>query len=228
MPETKERPILFSGPMVRAILEGRKTVTRRVLKRQPEPGDENKAFREAVPPSEAGNWSNRETWDGVPQQWVEGDTEYDWWKCPYGKSTDRLWVRETFNCDDYRYPADAPIEELTESLIFRADHDDHCRCFEEGVTWRPSIFMPRWASRITLEMASVRVERLLEITEQDAKAEGVEIRDILYPDEPQSAYSYVEQFKLLWDSINAKRGYSWDSNPWVWRIEFQRAEEVKQ
>jgi hypothetical protein len=144
-PEPKERPILFSGPMVLAILAGKKTQTRRVIK-----------------PS----WSRCLDLDDPD------DREKARLGCPHGTSRDRLWVRETFYCDDYRYP-NAPPEELLQLMEYRADHD--CRtweagcpcCDEEGrASWRPSIHMPRWASRITLEVIAVRVERVQSISEQ--------------------------------------------------------------
>lgn len=167
---TRERPILFSGPMVRAILDGRKTVTRRVVKH--------------VPP------------EGTPVH-----------LCPYGSPGDRLWVRETwFNSrgDDSmptHYRADDRIEDLQ-------------------IKWKPSIFMPRWASRITLVLKSVRVERLQDITEEDAKQEGCE------PTNLSDAYAKCEyllarnRFREVWTKINGPA--SWDANPWVWRLEFEK------
>lgn len=166
----KERPILFSGPMVRAILSGAKTQTRRVVK-------------------------------GVALEWLaEGFTpEFvaspDNYVCPYGQSCDRLWVRETF-----WQPRDKS------ETLFKAD-GAILGCGK----WKPSIHMPRWASRITLEIVSVRVERLNDISEQDARAEGAP---------PLDATGYRGGFFHLWQSINGHD--SLDANPWVWVVEFRR------
>lgn len=170
--QIKERPILFSGEMVRAILDGRKTQTRRVVK-------------------------------GIALDWLAPDMftprfvaspEND--LCQYGKVGDRLWVRETFQPygDGYAYRATPAIPE---------NHN-----------WKPSIFMPRAASRITLEITNVRVERLNEISDKDAEAEGVEAWS-------NSGNSPAWKFQCLWDRINGKK-YPWSSNPWVWVIEFRK------
>ena len=183
----KERPILFSGQMVRAILDGRKTMTRRVV--------------------------DRDWWD-VCEKGTGGYIECNdsgILKCKYGQPEDRLWVRETF------------VPHLccgmhAEEIHYRADGES---CPIDGTTikrWKPSIFMPRWASRITLEITSVRVERLKDISEADAEAEGVcPNGNQFYPKD-----QYKWAFRDLWDSINSARGYGWDVNPWVWVIEFRR------
>lgn len=120
------------------------------------------------------------------------------WKCPYGEKGDGLWVRETWG----------PYEG---GVIYRCDESPNCK--PDGGAWKPSIFMPRWASRITLEITDVRLERLQEISELDARSEGVN---------PYSCETALEQFPKLWDSINAKRGYRWETNPWCWCISFNR------
>ena len=205
----KERPILFSGPMVRAILEGRKTQTRRIAK-----------DRDGITVHPNGQVLARGGW--LPELC-----------CPYGKPGDRLWVKETFQMHTtlagirvtYREGnADAWIEppETWEGI----PDDNH---------WRPSLFMPRWASRITLEIESVRVERLQEISEEDAIAEGIiaprcELCGYTFADarfqmdhrlckapEPHSA---TLAYRELWESINGPG--SWDANPWVWVIQFRR------
>ena len=187
----KERPILFSAPMVRALLAGTKTQTRRVVK--PLKGEE-------IDPA------------GIYDQ-HPGDLELA--RCPYGQPGDRLWVREAYFGNHYLHPNE-PADER--ELHYRADgYED----FEgERITWRPSIHMPRWASRITLEIVSVRVERLHEISEEDAKAEGVEHykpeHTVGLP--PCSAHRYA--FEDLWRSINGHE--SWSANPWVWVVEFKR------
>ncbi len=124
-------------------------------------------------------------------------------KCPYGKAGDRLWVRETFGF----------INE-TCGIVYKANG-----CNSIVPKWKPSIFMPRKLSRITLEITDIRVERVQEITEADAKAEGV-IPKIPY--ESKFTYYYRFPFVILWDSINEKRGFGWGENPWVWVVEFKR------
>jgi hypothetical protein len=191
----KERPILFSGEMVRAILAGKKTQTRRVVKL-----DVSNFFD---PPNcqddkDAG-WPITTT--------REGDTVKAATLCPHGQPGDRLWVRETWghngcgNCPIH-YRADEP-EWKNESL-------------NPNAKWHPSIFMPRCASRILLEITAVRCERLQEITREDASAEGVVSFDEL---------STVDRYAILWESINGKTpGKRWEDNPWVWVIEFRRIE----
>lgn len=172
----KERGILFSAPMVRAILSGRKTVTRRIL------GNQGAIIGMDVPQAR----------------------EHILSRCPYGAAGDRLWVRETWmphDTDDSR------------NIRYRADGD----VANTNLPWKPSIFMPRWASRITLEVVGVRVERLQEITNADAVAEGVDpgmgFCDFSIP-------HHREAFERLWDEINGKRA-PWASNPLVWRVEFR-------
>jgi hypothetical protein len=193
----KERPILFNAPMVRAILEGRKTMTRRVIRPQP-PEMYGVSFLEKI-----------------------ARTEYPK-ECPYGQPGDRLWVRETFAtlCPG-SYEGEKPRVNSGQDVRYAAtDRLATSSADVRGYTWRPSIFMPRWASRILLEVKAVRVERVQDIQDGDAQAEGAE------PDEAaldRDIIDFVPSFRRLWDSINAKRGYGWDDNPWVWVIEFARA-----
>jgi hypothetical protein len=212
----KERPILFSAPMVRAILEGRKSQTRRVIDPQPdiphwmsliemEPKNGLARFRKVAP-----DWP---------------DDSRDDIYCQYGKPGDRLWVRETWKTDR-EYDPWAPCQiDSGASIFFMADQCAHrinhrfeCGPHEWGKT-RSSIHMPRWASRITLEITGIRVERLQNISAADVAAEGVEPEDgKTYPAIGIHTAAYME----LWDAINAKRGHPWESNPWVWVIEFRR------
>ena len=187
-----EHPIIFSGEMVRAVLKGQKTQTRRVINPQP-PQDS--------------------LWDEPSHLFIiEGSGFGIMRHCPYGKSGDSLWVRETWRT------AEAPG-----GVFYRADATDYMieiSTLSNGKPWRPSIHMPRWASRITLEMIGLRVERLQDIGEEDVLAEGVS------PTPPigsmgSKAYN-LESFKTIWDIINAKRGHSWKSNPWVWVISFSK------
>lgn len=182
----QERPILFSGPMVRAILDGAKTQTRRVMKRQPE----STGTLLITPVGDLWYVWPHEQEPGV---WVE-----HFCACPYGKPGDRLWVRETW------------VDHFGQRL-YRADcHPDS---FEYGATgWKPSIHMPRTYSRLVLEIVSIGVERVQSISDADIRAEG-------FPEDPPS---WNEGFAAVWNKINVKRGYSWESNPWVWAIGFRQ------
>lgn len=175
----KERPILFSGPMVRAIIAGTKTQTRRPL-------DRDKLY-------------NGFAFDDPRIARA----------CPYGQPGDRLWVRETWACDEYgrRHQSQGMV-------YYRADA-------ESMGTWRPPIHMPRWASRIDLEITAVRVERVREISEADACAElGA---PLVWPGPDPEPYrrDMIGAFANIWDEIYSKRGYGWDINPWVWVVEFK-------
>jgi len=205
----KERPILFSGAMVRAILEGRKTVTRRPVKGsqipKERPGEPDPQFR----------------WSAVGQRdprWgflVTGATEAKCaqelarlGRCPYGRPGDRLWVRETY--------ADIGCR-----LTYRADADDGAHC--QVKKWTPAIHMFRKDSRILLEITAVRIERLQDISEEQAVAEGVHFdkRRWFATDEGGPAFTWPQHaFEHLWRSINGAD--SWDANPWVWVVEFKR------
>ena len=204
-----ERPILFSAPMVRAILEGRKTQTRRVVK-------------DIIWDAYEGPCRVRLTPEDLKGDDVRNDFHDGGIRCPYGAPGDRLWVRETWYCDDYRVqqgpylkPDDMDIEEAREdgTLIYRASSGDHPYEAEQPI-WSPSIHMPRWASRIDLEVTGVRVERLQDISEADAEAEGCQNSLHLH-----GGRFANENFRWLWESINGDG--SWDANPWVWVVEFR-------
>lgn len=204
--DVRERPILFSGEMVRAILSGRKTQTRRLVK---EP------WRVRLPLTVRGDFPFQDTF-AVPGVYVAEHNDYGAvsvragngkllgvkpdefeWVCQYGQAGDRLWVRETWQ--KYRG---------TDVVQYRADLE------QAMMVWRPSIFMPRWASRLTLEVLAVRAERLQAISSVDAIAEtGAMVQGMPY--EPR------EHFAYRWDAINGKRA-TWASNPWVWCISFRR------
>ena len=184
MSTPKERPVLFKGEMVRAILEGQKTQTRRIVK----------------PPWKIVVHDNGQALTG--NGWL---SELD---NPYGQSGDRLWVRETFAI----HPEDG-------SKIYRADRGgDYQGAAQGDFKWKPSIFMPRWASRLTLEIVRVRVERLQDISEEDAKAEGVDA--CRWCEMKDGSPCYTETYKELWTQINGCD--SWDKNPWVFVIGFKR------
>lgn len=222
----KERGMIFNGEMVRAILDGRKTQTRRPIKWK------QTRFTEI---------GERE--DGSKWPWSE-DAEHacDFWHpCPFGSVGDRIWVRETFQGPlfDYdlmdNYCKDPTPFKKPEFCVYKADGvpapefydaDDELHC-----CWRPSIHMPRWASRILLEITNVRVERLNAISEEDAEAEGIDM-EALY--DSQDCYDCIADhnmtgrptvtgaFKYLWESIYGEE--SWKANSWVWVIEFKRVE----
>lgn len=197
----KERPILFNGAMVRAVLDGSKTQTRRVMKQ--------------------------------PPCFVNGEVAN---VCPYGSVGDRLWVRETFvqgwdiePVTDRLMQYDDEGNELPKTTWYRAT-DSHIHWsnddgWETNVPWKPSIHMPRWASRITLEITSVRGERLQDISETDALAEGIYPVEVF--GEKRFAHCHgvsfltaQDAYRDLWDSIYK----SWEANPWVWAVEFKRLE----
>lgn len=179
----KERPIIFQGEMVRAILDGRKTQTRRVVK--------DTGFYAIDPAIHGQEVATRELKALATQ-------------CPYGAPSDRLWVRETFTDE-----AGGIWPYLGDHIYYRADPlQPMCE------RWTPSILMPRWASRITLEITGVRVERLQDISEADAKSEGAE--------PAECCHAHYHGFSKLWESINGKG--SWDVNPWVWVINFERVQ----
>lgn len=187
-----DRPILFSAPMVRAILYERKTQTRRVVKPQPvDRGGGSLSISYA-----AGKMNHM----GPANFMLEKLAQYG---CPYGKTGDRLWVREAFFIDGGKG-----------SVRYRAS--GHVSPFG----WKPSIHMPRWASRITLEITGVRVERLQDISNADAMSEGIEeYLGIKYTGEKPPADGRI-RFSELWTEINGP--YSWSANPFVWVIEFKR------
>ncbi|WP_350648664.1 hypothetical protein [Pseudomonas sp. HY13-MNA-CIBAN-0226] len=201
MPEIKERPILFSAPMVRAILEGQKTVTRREVKK-----------RAALDCLAAGF---EPAFLALP-----GNADL----CPYGKPGDRLWVRETFNRTNpggesgiYYYRADGKFPKCIGGGRFTSVE-----------SWKPSIHMPRAASRILLEVAAVRVERLQDISEEQAIAEGCQALEgckwhtfeEAAAGVPMHDHTALDAFEALWEGINGEE--SWASNPWVWVVEFKQ------
>lgn len=228
----RERPILFSAPMVRAILDGRKTVTRRLLKPQPVIDG---SFGYGGEP--AWKWISKSLEAGYCHTNADALAKLAVVKPVYGVIGDRLWVRETWRpeervadrVDGIRYRADdafVPIEnaaQAAEQWVVAANNDHTDR-------WRSPRFMPRWASRIDLEVVvDERVERLQAITEEDADAEGFggDTPARAFPDFPWSpgaldgSKTIVECFAELWDAINGKRA-PWKSNPWLRRVEFRK------
>lgn len=230
---TTERPILFSAPMVRAILAGTKTQTRRIVKPQPQPN--GGAGLHPVRPyrTPAGDWN-----------WVLSATGMgtgDPFPCPYGQPGDRLYVRESVRAadlDDFsravEYLADgaciqvASAEDIESEAFGRWEKLNSYRSNDaalDGGKTVPPMHMPRWASRIDLEITGVRVERLNSISEDDCFAEAPPLLD--YP-WPPGSYGVTEggpmrAFQKLWESINGAG--SWGANPWVWIVEFQRVDQ---
>lgn len=258
----KEHPIIFNTENVKAILDGRKTQTRRVIKFQPEPNhieEFKQTWQGLCPYGQVGDRDFTYFKDSAPPYdgyyeviWEDGDaprfvylrrhnepdlpadipTEHEWERWLWGKDEqddpeaisldirnpeliqwrrvgDRLWVRETFVDTTGKPYATISNKTYKERIIYKAD-DIHY-----PIRWTSPLFMPRWASRITLEITEVRVEHLNQITEEDAKREGLDFDNI----------HSVNAFLLVWNKLNAKRGYGWETNPWVWVISFRRIEK---
>ena len=205
------KPIIMGAESVRAILDGRKTMTRRVVD------------------ADISNCFDLEH-DGTLQVMEIEDRNGDFISifecCPYGKVGGRLWVRESWSTLTY-HEGDVPIhivkdnKNIEHDVVYYAECPDFSWMDGDGFQeyrkdgtvashWKSPIYMPRWASRITLEITDIRVERVQDITEDDAIAEGVE------------SFNAVASYSYLWDSINAKRGYPWEKNPWVWVISFKQ------
>ena len=212
-----ERPIIFSGEMVRAILEGRKTQTRRVIKPQPIDSRTDSATHDHA-------LSN---WFWADEFGLLGEA----FKCPYGAPSDRLWVRETWI--EPPYVTGRMLREGADTwprACYRADDENEEELQEWGWRVRSPLHMPRWASRITLEITGVRVERLQDIDAGDAKAEGLAVAN-----HEHGAYYGIRHadvwerdprrtFERLWRSLHRTPGKRWDDNPWVWVIEFKRTD----
>lgn len=212
----KERPILFSGDMVRAILDGRKTQTRRFAKPQPEQSG-------AIHGKPAWRWPTKRSEAGYVHTGFEALERIMLDECPYGQIGDRLWVRETWQF----FGADKFLNRQEKSnVVYRATNDlTHWTPYQ----WRPSIFMPRWACRIELEIVSRSLVALQDINEHDAEAEGLyrgAARRHLWwrsPGHCRLVEPYRDHklaFADLWDEINFKRA-PWSQNPLVWRIQFK-------
>lgn len=205
----KTKPILFSTTMVKAILEGRKTQTRRVIK--PQPGkDTNVSFMPNPPLDWCGKW--------FPYKWETEEGESISKRCPYGNIGDILWVRETWQYTDSSI-------NIQPGYVYRATDPDWESM--EVWKWKPSIFMPKSAARIFLKITDVKVERLQNISEEDAIKEGVKIDsegyecwDYLKNFYGGFCFSPEQSFESLWQKINGTE--SWKSNPFVWVIEFKR------
>lgn len=211
MTQTHEGPIIFKAPIVRAILTGTKTQMRRVIK--------NQYFL-----IDGGGTPFTQRWDEEEQIHWRKDLI-----CPFGRPGDRLWVRETWAPCEPKYCDGMTSEDFVVKsdnegraihLLYRATEPRGFKWNDDPESrWLPSIHMPRWASRITLEITDVRVERLQDISEEDARAEGLPITMDPY-------HGHKAIFPVYWDSIN--RRAPWSSNPWVWVIEFKRLQPTKE
>ncbi|URI08938.1 hypothetical protein MW290_25555 [Aquincola tertiaricarbonis] len=211
----REGPILFSAPMVRALLAGTKTQTRRVVKQQPPADKQRSAWYEP----------------GV-MGWAPPEAPSQHWhriRCPYGQPGDRLWVREAFAGSIAYERHGYPLREWGNKVWYVADGEPRSGQWTRP---RPSIHMPRSLSRITLEIAGVRVERLQDISEADAIAEGVNRFPGCRQDDDAAAFNRIgpvdndsfpiARYAVLWESINGLG--SWDANPWVWVVDFKRVQ----
>lgn len=220
------KPIIFQDESVRAILDGAKTQARRIIQKAHD--KHSGEWAGAVLPTRESGWI----------AWWPGTQQYKRFVCPLGASGDRLWVRETFvlesNVEDEKPPFNdgRPIQQTGDErdgfgwlqAHYRATdpapelscdrHDGPC-CH-----WKSPILMPRWASRLALEITEVRVQRLQEITEQDARAEGFEPRPAGYGDRGHVIITYRTGFVRSWDRINSKK-HPWESNPWIWVLTFK-------
>lgn len=233
----KERPIIFSGPMVRALLDGSKTQTRRVapvarLRITPY-GDGSvtwgvnfsKSIKGVLGSHSGGRLNEVQARRIIASQF-----------CPYGQPGDRLWVRETWRgvveinppgkTTELGIARYVPDQEYCRRVEYRATQD------RDGGPWRPSTHMPRWASRITLEVTGVRIENLQDISEADAIAEGIETNEYFARQEyfdcvaPAGSHGRprpISEYQALWDSLNAAR-CPWVDSPYVWVVEFKRAQ----
>lgn len=220
MSQIKERPILFSAPMVRAILEGRKTVTRRAVRVGFNPED----LEGSLSASEC-----RKLYRELPQYF--GASYF----CPYGQPGDRLWVRETWYCDHfevmrgpYLKPDDLDVGEAIDdgTLVYAADGLAPYEA--DQPIWKPSIHMPRWACRILLEITDVRVERLQDISDAEIEREGIDLDALA---DGQDRYDMCHAgsgadgrptLRTAWRHLWESTGGNWEANPWVWVVEFKR------
>lgn len=205
------KPILFSTPMVQAILSGKKTMTRRIVK--PQPGEDCEAGKVPIILGNEDDWG-KWYWDTE-----EGERILKF--CPYGMPGDILWVRESFyDCSQVEQPPcdlDPSAQDYMPRFSYKADHDDW-----EEVRWRPSIHMPKEACRLFLKVKSISIERLQDISEEDARSEGAGPATL---HNQTGNYTHKYGFQRLWYEINGHE--SWNANPWVWVIEFESVEKPK-
>ncbi|WP_395225268.1 hypothetical protein [Escherichia coli] len=230
----KERGMIFNGDMVRAILDGRKTQTRRIMAIQPEHSE--LGLRRVID-SKNGRDNGKYFWSQSDARGLKMRSKV--FGCPYGEVGDRIWVRETYQGPLFYYEhmesylEDSSKFEKPDFCIYRADGNPAPEFYDADYNlhcgWRPSIHMPRWASRITLDITGVRVERLNSISQEDAQAEGMELTGwrptYSDPDSGGEVWTPYDNFAQLWESIYGEE--SWKANPWVWVIEFKVVPNVQ-
>lgn len=242
----KERPILFSGPMVRALLDGRKTQTRRVVKPQPPTPEQfrgsdfglDRAIADGVKLYSQNDYDrlpkHPTDWSLIGSVGVARTAGFPMrYRCPYGAPGDRLWVRESWQLHErfsdlgrvvYAASANRSWSEAHADFPIDTIGDLKARPFQEGL--RPSLHMPRWASRLTLEITDVRVERLQDISEADAMAEGASpcANGVWFDGKPEFAGCDARgAYYCLWEHINGAG--SWAANPWAWAVSFRVVEQ---
>lgn len=226
--ETKERPILFSAPMVRALLDGSKTQTRRIVKHQPPKDWSVGGYGELNGYDKEGELS-----PDIVIGWGAFNEDGDYGiKCPYGQPGDRLWVREKYWVVERLRAGDHSPYLIYDEEWDRGLPNESAPLRPCGLKFgpHPSIHMPRWASRITLEITDIRVERLNDISEADADAEGfggdfpqVVMPEIFDPNKDWGHLTLPQCYARLWESINGLG--SWATNPWVWAVSFKVVEQ---
>lgn len=239
----RERPIIFNSDMVRAVLDGRKTQTRRII--QSPAKNMQASGHKVIEYREPGDkWYGEHVFSMRNQSgtWCDYTKEQFLAKCPFGAVGDRLWVRETWSVVSHAfdddglmidYVPDRPAKAVHEKPFGRGYYSGHAiyaadggftwgdddGCVDGRSCWKPSIHMPRWASRITLEITGVRVERLTALSDDDARNEGCPAR---LPHNPEDEHQARTWFRGLWSEIYGEE--SWQANPWVWIVEFKRVE----
>ncbi len=217
--KANEKPIIFSTAMVQAILDGKKVQTRRVLV------------------ARRGKWKGQTPLDVLPMktpnEWItlmqRNPNHGEVIRCRYGSAGTVLWMRETWRTGQGLDNLPPRLSGEGSPYQYKADmatiREDDVTKHSPWGKWRPSIHMPRWACRLFLKVKDIRVERVQDITEEDAEAEGAQ--EMHLDDLGQTWKTHRRGFQTLWDTINAKRGYLWDTNPWVWRIEFEVMKDGK-
>ena len=223
-----EKPIIFNAEMVRAILEGRKTQTRRTIK------DKKLVafidFMTGHADEQPGNTEDlgQRLEGGKIRLWSAEYPEEgsELFRCPFGQAGDRLWVRETWakvSQPDWK-PDESGNMKYELKTIYKSDRKDfELKCYDDGfaqwkIKWKPSIHMPRWASRITLEITNIRVERVQEISGPDISREGICLKNLWHKEYGSTP---LDQFRRIWNSVYG----TWDQNPWVWVLEFKRIDK---
>ena len=236
----KERPILFKPEMIKAILNGNKTMTRRVVKFPKHAYKPDINWIKSIHQDGGGNWV---AWSTNEQQLIEFTKKAypsgEGFKCPYGKISDKFWVKETWSTfppyDNRPTIACSQIlpyvihkeSGFYEKVIHKAGKENYAWGMYGEPKWKSSLFMPKTATRIWLKIIDIRIERLQDITIHDCLHEGIEINpDNLFSPITKlsidTSFQLLNKFEILWDSINKKEPYRWRDNPFVWVIDFKK------